>query len=49
MTNGLVDTLKSINNTVYHNNVVINSLTNSPNLLLTLSEIDRKLKKFKMD
>ena len=46
MTDGLVDTLKSINTTTYHNNLAINSLNCARSLLLTLAEVDHRLNQF---
>ena len=43
MINGLVDVLKSTNNTVYHRNLAINSLNYARKFLLTLAEIDNRL------
>ena len=38
--NGLVDTLMSINNTTYYNNLGVNSLNYSRNSFITLGEIE---------
>ena len=39
MINGLVGPLKSIKDTNYNNNLILKSLNNSRNMLLTLAEI----------
>ena len=43
MINGLVDALKSINNTTYEINLAINSLNYARNFLLTYTEINNRL------
>ena len=43
MINGLVDALKSINNTAYNNNLAINSPNCAKNFLLTLVQIAHRL------
>ena len=40
---GLVDTLKNIHDTVYHDNLAINRLMYARHCLLTLAKIDHRL------
>ena len=42
MINGLIDALKSINNTTYKNNLVIDNLNYARNFILTIVEIDHR-------
>ena len=45
MINGLVDAFKNINNTIYHDNLANDSLSNTRNFIFTLAETDHRLNK----
>ena len=43
MINGLVDTLKGVNNTFYNSNLAVNSLNYARMFMLSLAEVDHRL------